>query len=227
MSEKNDTIFYRRNLPHIHPRDAIFFITFRLVDSLPAAVLQRLQQEREDEIKLLKKKYNGKELEKAKYKAEKRYFGRFDEWLDRAATGPQWLKEERIAQIVADKIHYLHGKRYSLIAYCIMSNHVHLSFDTTGYHQSSVTNILGKTKDYPVGDTMRLLKGSTSRFCNLELKRTGAFWHKESYDHYVRDEDELYRIIEYILNNPVKAGLVKQWQEWRFSYVSKDFIGEA
>jgi len=101
-----------------------------------------------------------------------------------------------------------------------MSNHVHLLFDSTGYNQSSVTNISGKTKDYPVADTMRLLKGSTSRFCNLALKRAGAFWHKESYDHYVRDDDELYRIIEYILNNPVKAGLVKQWEEWKFSYVN-------
>jgi REP element-mobilizing transposase RayT len=112
-----------------------------------------------------------------------------------------------------------------LIVYCIMSNHVHLSFDTTGYDQISVTNIAGKTKNYPVGDTMRLLKGSISRFCNLELKRTGAFWHKECYDHYVRDDEELHRIIEYILNNPVKAGLVKHWQEWKFSYISRDFTG--
>jgi len=215
-----EPIFYRRNLPHIHPKDAIFFITFRLVDSLPANVLQKLQQEREEEIKLLRKKYSGEEFEKEKYKTEKRYFGHFDEWLDRASTGPNWLKEERIARVVADKIHELDGKNYKLIAYCIMSNHVHLLFDTTGYDQTSATNIAGKTKNYPVADTMRLLKGSTSRFCNLELKRTGAFWHKESYDHFVRDDEELYRIIEYILNNPVKAGLVKHWQEWKFSYVN-------
>jgi len=55
MAEK-ETIFYRRNLPHIHPQDAIFFITFGLVNSIPAAVLQKLQKERDDEIKQLKKK---------------------------------------------------------------------------------------------------------------------------------------------------------------------------
>jgi REP element-mobilizing transposase RayT len=131
-----------------------------------------------------------------------------------------WLKEERLAQIVADKILELHLKRYLLIAYCIMSNHVHLLFDSTGYNESSATNLAGKTKDYPVADAMRLLKGNTSRFCNLALNRTGTFWHKESYDHYVRDDDELYRIIEYILNNPVKVGLVKHWEDWKFSHLN-------
>jgi len=224
MSE-NETIFYRRDLPHIHPKNATFFITFRLIDSLPVDVLQRLQQERENEINRLRKKYSGKEFEKEKCKLEKRHFGRLDVWLDHASTGPHWLKEERIARIVADKIQAQDRKKYILIAYCIMSNHVHLSFDMTGYGQTSATNIAGKTKNYLVGDIMRLLKGSTSRFCNLELKRTGAFWHKESYDHYVRNEEELYRIIEYILNNPVKAGLAKHWQYWKFSYVNRDFIG--
>src|SRR5262245_14568874 len=112
-------------------------------------------------------------------------------------------------------MHHFDGQNYDLFAYCIMSNHVHMSFDTCGYNQSSATNVSGKTKDYPGGDTLRLLKGSTSRFCNLQLGRTGAFWHKESYDHYVLDEAEFYRIIEYIVNNPVKAKLVKDWRDWK------------
>ena len=51
-----------------------------------------------------------------------------------------------------------------------------------------------------------------------------AFWHNESYDHYVRGEKELARIVEYILNNPVKAGLVEDWQEWRFNYCNTTFM---
>jgi REP element-mobilizing transposase RayT len=223
MSE-NETIFYRRDLPHVHPKGAIFFITFRLAGSIPVEVLQRLRRERECELQQLRKKYSGEEFDREKYKLEKRHFGRMDEWLDRASTGPHWLGEKRIARIVAERIHELDGKNYDLFAYSIMSNHAHLSFDTSEYGQTSATNIAGKTKDYPVADTMRLLKGSTSRFCNQELQRTGAFWHKESYDHYVRDDAELYRIIEYIVNNPVKARLVKHWQDWEFTYLKKDFI---
>jgi len=130
-----------------------------------------------------------------------------------------WLKEGRIARVVCDKIHDLDGKNYHLIAFCIMSNHFHLVIDMTGFYHSTPTNTDGKTKDYAVADAMRLLNGNTARFCNLALGRQGAFWDHESYDHYARDEEELFRIIEYVLNNPVKAGLVKNWKDWKWSYL--------
>jgi REP element-mobilizing transposase RayT len=218
-----EATFYRRNLPHIHPKDGIFFITYRLAGSLPAHIVRRLRKEKEAEIKQLEKKFSKKEFVIEKYKLEKRFFGKYDDLLDQATNGPHWLKDQRIAQIVADKIHDLDGKRYRLIAYCLMSNHGHQLIDTTGHRTSSETNVAGKTKDYPLTDTMRLLLGNTARFCNLALGRGGSFWHNESYDHYVRDDQELIRIIRYILNNPVKAGLVKDWREWKFSFVAEEF----
>lgn len=39
------TTLYRRNLPHIHPTGATFFVTFRLAGSLPQEVIERLRQE--------------------------------------------------------------------------------------------------------------------------------------------------------------------------------------
>ena len=65
---------------------------------------------------------------------------------------------------------------------------------------------------------MQSLKGFTSREANRLLERSGTFWEHESYDHFVRDEDEWKRIIAYVLNNPVKAGFVKDWKEWEWSY---------
>ena len=55
------------------------------------------------------------------------------------------------------------------------------------------------------------------------LKREGAFWQSESYDHVVRNDVELKRIIAYVLNNPVKAGLVENWQDWPYSYVNEAY----
>ncbi|MCL4550567.1 MAG: hypothetical protein M1495_18605, partial [Bacteroidetes bacterium] len=69
-----------------------------------------------------------------------------------------------------------------------------------------------------VADILRKLKGATSRECNKTLNRSGAFWQHESYDHVVRDENELSRIIEYVLNNPVNAALVDKWEDWKWSY---------
>lgn len=213
--------FYRRNLPHIHPKDGIIFITMRLAGSLPLHVVKMLKEERESAIKTLQKRYSGKEYKAEKYRLDKLYFGKFDRFLDHSKSGPLWLKDEHIAQIVADRLHDLDGKRYHLLTFCIMANHVHVVIDMAGFYSSSPTNTAGKTKDYVVGDAMRLLKGSTSRICNHALGRAGAFWEHESYDHYARDEDEFCRIIEYVLNNPVKAGLVKNWQDWKWSYLGE------
>jgi hypothetical protein len=64
---------------------------------------------------------------------------------------------------------------------------------------------------------MHSLKRFTARRCNEILGRRGSFWQDESYDHCVRGEDELSRIIEYVELNPVKAGLVTERQMRRFS----------
>ena len=70
---------------------------------------------------------------------------------------------------------------------------------------------------------MHSLKGSSARECNLVLSRVGQFWEHESFDHVVR-EGNFYRTIRYVLNNPVKAGLVNHWQEWRWNYCRSELI---
>ena len=61
-------------------------------------------------------------------------------------------------------------------------------------------------------------KGYTAHKANRLLGRKGAFWQQESYDHVVRDANEWQRIVTYVLNNPVKAGLVDRWEKWQWSY---------
>ncbi len=209
--------FYRRNLPHYHPEDAIFFVTFNLVNTLPQHVIAALEEERQRELTYLQRGDSATAFHQKRYEIQKRVFGRYDAWLERCKDGPHWLAEERIARIVTKQIHALDGERYRLLAYCIMSNHVHLLFDTSGFLVASDIKHGGKTASYPLTDTLRLLKGRTARYCNQALGRSGAFWHHESYDHVVRNEGELQRILWYILNNPVKAGLVAHWQDWPFT----------
>lgn len=68
---------------------------------------------------------------------------------------------------------------------------------------------------------MHRLKGRSARECNLALSRTGQFWEHESFDHVIR-QGKLIATVKYVLNNPVKAGLVKDWREWRWSYCRKE-----
>ena len=106
-----------------------------------------------------------------------------------------------------------------------MPNHVHIVFTPIVDRDSSRSRIQDAEKEKKlrngndinvvlqdrsisiVADILRKIKGSTARECNKILSRTGAFWQHESYDHVIRDEVELKHIVEYVLNNPVKARL--------------------
>jgi putative transposase len=62
------------------------------------------------------------------------------------------------------------------------------------------------------------IKGYTARQINkLQGARGRVFWQDESYDHWARDEAEMLRIIQYIEDNPVKAGLCPRADDWSWS----------
>jgi putative transposase len=127
-----------------------------------------------------------------------------DREADSAAFGPVWLADSRIARVVADAL--LHGDRdrhfYQLRAWVIMPNHVHAVLLPSA----------------PLPEIMRWLKGSTARQANLILERTGEpFWQDESFDHRVRDDVELARIVRYVEHNPVSAGLAATPGGWAWS----------
>lgn len=122
-----ETTFYRRNFPHIRPKDGTFFITFRLAGSLPKHIIERLRRCRQTELKKLAKTTPPKRLEREKYNLEN-----------------------------------LDGERYHLRVYCIMSNHVHLVIDQSRFQKMAASNKHGRTRNYALADTLRILKGSTS-----------------------------------------------------------------
>lgn len=229
---QDEKIYYRRNLPHYQPSHASYFITFRLAGSLPNDVIIKLKEEYESAIKKVKINnphgINVKELDDSR----KRYFKRFDEFLDKHTSGPKWLNDERVAKIVEDAIRYRDGKEYELIAYCIMPNHVHMVVDVERSDNSDAERTLVSKepgdrtevrstvsyKNYKLTKILREIKGSTARECNKILNRSGAFWQHESYDHVIRNGKECGNIISYVLNNPVNAGIVADWQKWKWSY---------
>jgi putative transposase len=170
---------YRRRLPHFQPEGEYIFLTWRLWGSVAAEVRR---------IACLTKG---------------QAFVVEDRALDRA-TGPRWLGDPRMAEIVADAIRAGESEKrfYELCAWVVMPNHVHLL-------------ILPKAA-VPV--IMRWLKGSTARRANQLLERTGQpFWRDESYDHWVRRRKKLDRITAYIEDNPVSAGLVNSRGDWLWS----------
>jgi REP element-mobilizing transposase RayT len=222
----------RRNLPHIHPPGATLFVTFRLAGTVPQSVLRLYHARKkwfEEETKRvvgLKLKDDSPEMkahEKSWVDFQRRWFVKFEEILHQAETGPTWLRDERIARVVADAMHQRDGEVYRLDAYCIMSNHVHVVFAPLLSFAELREALLPQglrfiSKNPPLDVIMKSLKGYTAWEANRVLGRKGTFWQPESYDHVVRDEAEFHRIVKYVLENPIKAGLVEDWRDWKWSY---------
>jgi len=218
--------FYRRYLPHWQPPDATLFVTFRLAGSLPQIVIEELRNGREAAKRKLAQITDRIQREKQDYIDERSSFGRWDEALDRNPRGPHWLGQPEIAEIVAEALQYRDGKVYDLLAYCIMPNHVHVVFvvgrTASPSYEGSRNAIPANSDPIPLQTIMQSLKRHTARQANLKLGRQGTFWQEENYDHVPRDSRELERIVQYVLNNPVKAGLVDRWEDWRWSYCRPD-----
>ena len=199
---------YRRHLPHFQPPGATLFVTFRLADSLPVAMVRRLAHESEVRRQAIQALADDKEREAALYAEHRRQFGRFEALLDHAPCGRAWLRDPRVAGCLATLLRQADGQLYTLDATCIMPNHVHLvmtPLPCAGGYQS-------------LARILHHIKGASALAANRLLEREGAFWQSESYDHVVRTPEELRRIVAYVLLNPVKAGLVATWQEWPWSY---------
>ena len=187
-----DIVFYRRNLPHWHPKGASLFLTWRLYGTLPA------------------RGCTGKSACATTESAGAR-FKRWDLELDHMKTGPKWLSASRVAGCVVQTI--LQGatlQQYHLRAYVIMPNHIHLLIDP----------------QLPLQRIMKSIKGVSARNANRILNHTGKpFWQDESYDHWVRSEEELGTIRRYIELNPVRAGLAKHPEDWPWSSASSRHLG--
>jgi putative transposase len=218
--------YYKRNLPHYQPKDYAFFITFRLYGTLPAEVIENFKAIKRKRLEIISG-YDNLKLKNEKYIEFKiEYFELFDDYIDNCATGSQSLKLKEVVNIVKEAMHYRDGKEYDLIAYTIMPNHVHMVFTLVERFDKSLNSRSepNTVSLYRVTHILQHLKKNTAIKCNRVLNRTGPFWQHESYDHVIRDADELKRIVEYVLNNPVKAGLAETPEEWNYSYVNYDLI---
>ncbi|SOD88473.1 transposase [Spirosoma fluviale] len=209
-----DSEVYRRKLPHIQPLFGTFFVTYWLHNSLPVLIKQQLREEYSIEKQRLQK--SDAYSITVNDELNRRYFGQFDALLDLCTYCPDYLSNTAVAQIIADSLHFWDGNRIDLIAYCIMPNHVHAVF-----------TLISESTDAGKGNTLKKLMHSIKSFsaheANKALKLNGEFWEEETYDRLVRDNDELRRIVKYILSNPVKANLCSDWKSWKWTYLKPEY----
>ena len=170
-----------RRLPHMSSTSQPIFLTWRLQGSLPN-----------------NRFFRGGNLSSGQV------FVAMDRLLDEARTGPFYLRQPEIADMVAEEILYNAENlgHYDLHAFVVMPNHVHLLL----------------TAKVLLQRLTKSLKGITAKKANAILGHTGTqFWQDESYDHLVRNDREFRNIARYIEENPVRAGLFRDAAEYRWS----------
>ena len=192
----------RDHLPHLKKEGASYFVTFRLAGSLPKEVLLRFKAEREAilaDAMAARRPLTWHEQEEL----FRWHSVRVDKYLD-AGSGDCRLKQTGCAEIVAAAIQHHAGERFALHAWVVMPNHVHA--------------VLRPMSDWTLSEILKSWKGFTAREINRKLKLTGkTLWQTESYDHLIRDEEDLQRSCAYTVNNPVVARLCKRPEDWKWS----------
>jgi REP element-mobilizing transposase RayT len=204
--------YYKRHLPHWQPEGAEFFITFRLAGTLPSEAIEKL--------KLYRKQLQNEDNLTEQDRIRNIIFKKYEQQLDNAEAGPNWLEKEEIAHVVQGALYYYDEEAYDLYAYCVMPNHVHMVF------RHFVTSEGDQENDYPITNILQSIKSYSALECNKLLNRKGKFWQSESFDRVIRDQDELENVIRYTLYNSVKAGLIKKWKNWPYSYCKPEFVEE-
>lgn len=184
------TAFWRFRLPHWEVLDGCYFITIRLHNTLPQLLL--------DECTNAKTADNTNDSPAA----ERHYFFRMEKYLHYHCRRTE-LASPEIATLVQNSLfHYHKCGVWKLLSHAIMPNHIHF-----------FVYLKGKNLYRSITDFKRYTATQCNRILNQKHKR---FWQKDWFDHWSRSTQENEKIIRYIRNNPVKAGLVKTRQDWPF-----------
>ncbi len=112
-----------------------------------------------------------------------------------------------VSRIVLETLKWLDEQgKVELIAAVIMPDHIHF---------------VARLRNVTLPALMQSLKGFTSRKINALLGREGPLWEPRYYEHALRTDEELLERVKYILQNPVRKGLVddiKDYPHWYCIY---------
>ena len=132
------------------------------------------------------------------------YAGNIDVHLTICADRGRPFESADMAQMVCDNVEFYCGKLgYQLHGYALMPDHLHvvLSPSESGF---PISQWLDRFKSFTTHEFMRL--GGRS-----------PLWQKSAHDHVLRDGENAEIVLRYILENPVRAGLVERWEDWQWA----------
>jgi len=187
---------YQRHLPHWRQDGATYFVTFNLADALPANKIHELESiRREWEHRFPPPR------DEATWTEYARTVFQFAEKEMDAGSGDCWFSQDEYSDDLHQALLRFHDGRYELGCYAIMANHCHLT--------------MRPFDGFDLEKELGAIKRTTSRAINQREKLSGELWQQECYDRIIRDEEHLYRVVQYVGRNPFQAGIPRErWRRW-------------
>lgn len=178
-----ETVRTRRNLPHWSQQGKLYFVTWRLADSLPQKALKQIEADR----KMWFRQHGDTPLADMEPIVKREWFRLFHHrvqlWLD-AGHGSCILRRPEALRIMIDALHHFHGDRYHLGSFVIAGNHVHVL--VSPHVGVELSGVIHSWKSY------------TSNAINKALERSGRLWMDEYFDRILRNQTHLERVEGYI-----------------------------
>ncbi len=104
---------------------------------------------------------------------------------------------------------YEHGRRAHVNA--VMPDHVHLVLQALLDEQGC---------EFSLSEILQAIKGASAHRINRLLGRSGHLWQEESFDHVIRNSEDVNAKMAYVLNNPVRKGLVSRARDYRWVWTA-------
>jgi putative transposase len=213
FNELGEVRIYKHGiLPHWRQSGCTYFVTFRLAESLPGSVLRELEDNRHEWLRrhgiepdLPDWKNQFAKLPGDQQREYEREVGTsMNEQLDRG-FGSCELRRPELSLIAEEGLMHFHSDRVWTGDYVVMPNHVN----------ALMTPIV----PFELEDLLKSIKGFTAKEINRATGTSGTFWQRQSFDHIVRDSEQLRLFQNYIRDNPTKARL----KEDSFRWVSAEY----
>jgi REP-associated tyrosine transposase len=197
MTRKPKTIaFWHGRLPHWEVADGRYFITIHLSGAIPREGRERLRKISAD---LAREHRDAPQW----ITLQRMIFQEMECWLDHSRWSPHFSIAD-VAKMAVDAIEHRNDRGdWRTLSYVVMPTHLHL-FCELGPRGLKTT----------VEDFKRWTGHHGAKL--LPVTAADSFWQREWFDHWSRSDAEDERIVAYIRNNPVKAGLVSDHQQWPY-----------
>jgi len=221
--EQAKTAYRRNNQPHFHPLGGTFAVTLAAHDAIPEALLKRVR-ERKEVVLMEIDCDNLPQKSERKKDIHQRYYDYIEQLLHQKRTQEYPFSTAAAALALEQRVRQYDGQYYDLIAFSIMSNHVHLLLDFS--IQCEGGNASAWMKNYVnLATVIGRIKGGGSFDVNKATGRKGTLWGPGYYDRYMRNQRHLMTEFWYIIRNAEKAGMVTSWRDHPFTYGDPNLAG--